>query len=122
MQKVSLCVCVCVCVCARACVRVCARVRVHSYIFGLFYQSIFAVNSFTPHNILWALFLCSSSVVSYFHILTMFLVFLCFLLTKKPGKLAPVPKRHPATPTSKSGYVDDRAIRKQPIQTEETAI
>jgi len=52
----------------------------------------------------------------------MFLVFLCFLLTKMPGMLAPIPKPHHATPKSISGYIADTAIRKQPKETEETAI
>ena len=100
----------------------CVCVRFYNYIFGLLYQSIFAVHSFNPHNILCALFLCSCFVVNHFHIFTMFLVFLCFLLTKMPGKLAPVPQKYTTIPISESSYVFDTAISKQPKQTDETAI
>ena len=61
-------------------------------------------------------------VINHFHIFTMFPLFLCILLTKMPGMLAPIPKPHAAVPKSKSGYVDGTAISIQPIQTEETAI
>jgi len=51
--------------------KVCVRVLVYNYIFGLFYQLIFAVHFFTPYSILWALFLCSCYVViifTFYHI------------------------------------------------------
>jgi len=38
------------------------------------------------------------------------------------GMLAPIPKPHTATSTSKSGYTVDREISAQPIWREETAI
>ena len=117
---VSVCAYVwCVCMCVW-CVYVC--VHVYNYTFGLLNQSIFVVHSFTPYNILCALFICSCFVVNHFHIFTMFLVFLWFLLTIMPRMLAPIPKPHIVVPTSKSGYVVDMAISKRPIQTEETAI
>jgi len=52
----------------------------------------------------------------------MFLLFLCFLLTKMPGMLAPIPNPHHAAPKSMSGYIVDTAISDQPIKREETAI
>jgi hypothetical protein len=82
---------------------VCLCVSVYIYIFGLLYQSIYGVHFFTPYNILRALFLCSCFIVNYIHIFTMFLVFLCFLLTVMPGMLTPFPKPHRALPTSMSG-------------------
>ena len=106
-------VCVCVCVCARA------RLQLYNWPNLSFNICIIF---FTPHNILWALFLCSCFVANYFHIFTMFLLFLCILLTKMAGMLAPIPKPHTATATSKSGYPVDTVISKQPIQREETAI
>ena len=99
-----------------------ARACVCVHIYGLFYQLIIGVNFLTQYNILWEMIISSCFIVTYSHIFTMFLVFLCFSLTVMPGELTPFPKPHPALPTNMRGYVVDTAISNQPIQIQDTAI
>jgi len=67
-----------------------------------------------------SLFLFRCQIFWHFH--HEFFLFLWFILTKMAGMLAPIPEPHHAVPTSKSGYVVDTAISKQPIQIEERPI